>query len=545
MADLQKPTPAKRALPFKRTAKQRPPVETSPADDDGLELFSQSKNYFPTVVEDQQKRAREKAEKAEQERKERLAREQEEAEARARRARLGRERARQEAEEVDGEVEVEAKTDKGKEPAQKRRRYLLYSDDEQEGDDGEHIDRPSKSHKISTLSSPESRRGTSAPRSSGASKSARATHISKQPETSVVLLDSSDDEVPTKRGSKASITSPRIQSSRSQTQPTPLDLRQDRVKVDDSDSDLEILDDKKENNGGEEGGKEGEEEEDPSEFYIKAAMERMRKAKEARLARESSAAGDGDKNKLTTPGVDDDRGVPVSIMIAAPALPDAKPLCCTVRTAQALQIAFDTFKERQKTQTTYPHKMISELVFTWRGDRVYHTTKLETLGIRPRNSDGRLHDNKHSGRAAADGYLGSDKVYFEAWTPEDYEENQRKQERERKLRAIGEWWDQDDTADDHGDDNGGSETAAAEAKASQQEDDRVKVIFKARDMPPRNVTLRKHSTVAHMIKAFRKLAGLSEDKHVEIRWDGEVLDLETTVEEADIADMDSVEVHIR
>jgi hypothetical protein len=64
-------------------------------------------------------------------------------------------------------------------------------------------------------------------------------------------------------------------------------------------------------------------------------------------------------------------------------------------------------------------------------------------------------------------------------------------------------------------------------------------------MPARNVTLRKHSTVAHMIKAFRKLAGLGEDKHVEIRWDGETLDPETTVEEADIADMDSVEVHIR
>ncbi|KAI1112496.1 hypothetical protein F5Y14DRAFT_421866 [Nemania sp. NC0429] len=537
MADLQKPAPAKRGLPFKRTAKQRPPVETSPADDDGLSLFSQSKNYFPTVVEDQQKRARERAEKAEQERKERLAREQEEAEGRARRARLGRDR---EAE----EVEVEAEADKERGSAKKRRRHSPFSDAERDKDD-DSIDRPSKSHKSSFLSSPESARG-SAPGSSRASKGVRAKHPPKQPETSIVLLDSSDDEAPTTKGSKAPIVSPRAQSSRSQTQPTPPDRRRDKAKADDSDSELEMWEDKKENNRDSKVGGEGEEEEDPSEFYIKAAMERMRKAKEARLARESSAAGDGDKNKLTAPGVDDDRGVPVSIMIAAPALPDAKPLCCTVRTAQVLQIAFDTFKERQKTQTSYPHKMISELVFTWRGDRVYHTTKLETLGIRPRGGDGRLHDNRHSGRSAPEGYLGSDKVYFEAWTPEDYEENQRKQERERKLRATGEWWDQDDdTAKNQGHDNGGEGGADAESKTPQQEDDRVKVIFKARDMPPRNVTLRKHSTVAHMIKAFRKLAGLGEDKHIEIRWDGEVLDLETTVEEADIADMDSVEVHIR
>ncbi|KAJ2972333.1 hypothetical protein NUW58_g9206 [Xylaria curta] len=79
MADLQKSTPAKRALPFKRTARQKPSNDaSSPVDDDGLSLFSQSKNYFPTVVEDQQRRAREKAEKAEkaeQERREKLARE--------------------------------------------------------------------------------------------------------------------------------------------------------------------------------------------------------------------------------------------------------------------------------------------------------------------------------------------------------------------------------------------------------------------------------------------------------------------------------------
>ncbi|KAI1132252.1 hypothetical protein F5Y10DRAFT_231330 [Nemania abortiva] len=539
MADLQKPAPTKRALPFKRTAKPRPLADASAtADDDGLSLFSQSKTFFPTVVEDQQRRAREKAE---QERKEKLAREREEEEKKSREARLRRERMR----EVE---ELYEQKGKGKEPesARKRRRYSLHSDDERhrhDEDDEENSDisaeRPSKSHKLSTPFSPESRPSGSAPRSSRGPESARATRMSRQPETpAIVLSDSSDDEDPTKRGSKASITNSRIRLGSSPIKSTSLDKGKDKAKIDDSDSDLEMWEEKKENNEGAEG-----EEEDPSEFYIKAAMERMRKAKEARLARESSAAGEGgDKNKSATPGMaDDDRGVPVSVMIAAPALPEAKALCCAVRTAQVLQIAFDTFKERLKTQTAYPHKMISELVFTWRGDRVYHTTKLETLGIYPRGPDGRLHDNTHSGRSAPEGYMGKDKVYFEAWTPEDYEENQQKRERERKRRELGEWWDEDDTANDQGDDSGGQ---AVDAEANK-EDDRVKVIFKAKDMPPRNVTLRKHSTVAQMIKAYRKLAGLGEEKHVEIHWDGEVLDPETTVEEADISDMDSVEVHIR
>ncbi|KAI0460240.1 hypothetical protein F5B21DRAFT_453822 [Xylaria acuta] len=534
MADLQKPTPAKRALPFKRTARPKPPSDASaPADDDGLALFSQSKNYFPTVIEDQQRRAREKAEKAEQERKEKLAREREEQERKDREAQLRREQRRRTAEEGAEE----------RDSAKRRRRHSFLSDNEITKYDGEEeddvfVDKLPKSYRPSTPPSTATRRDDSAPGSSRAPASARTPRTPMKHEEPVILSDSSDDEDPTKRGSKASITSFRIRSGMSPTEGARIGTEKGKAKADDSNSDLEMWEDKQENKEGAEG-----EEEDPSEFYIKAAMERMRKAKEARLARESSAAGDRDKNKSGTPGIDDDRGTPVSVMIAAPALPDAKALCCTVRTAQALQIAFDTFKERQKKQTAYPHKMISDLVFTWRGDRVYHTTKLETLGIRPRGADGRLHDSAHSGRSAPEGYVGRDKVYFEAWTPEDYEKNQQERERERKRREMGEWWDED-VADD-GNNNGGGQTAEAEAETSQKEDDRVRVIFKARDMPPRNVTLRKYSTVAHMIKAFRKLAGLGEDRHVEIRWDGEVMDLETTVEEADIADMDSVEVHVR
>ncbi|KAI1369366.1 hypothetical protein F5Y08DRAFT_293140 [Xylaria arbuscula] len=526
MADTEKSAPPKRALPFKkRTARPKPPGDAkSAADDDGLALFSQSKNYFPTVVEDQQRRAREKAEKAEQERIEKLAREREEKEAKAREVELRHEKRRKEAEERENESES----------AKKRRRDSLLSDDENnnykdkgaatDGDDDIFSDDFQRSDKPSTPFSPSAGRSASVPRSSAAPESAHKPRASRPPEdTAVVLLDSSDDEDPTRRGSDLFGTSSRRRSS----------IKKGKAIAIDDDSDIEMWEEKKEERGGE-----GGEGEDPSEFYIKAAMERMRKAKEARLARESSAAGDG-KGETPTPTVNED--APVSVMIVAPAMPDTKALCCTVRTTQALQIAFDTFKERQKSQTAYPHKLISELVFTWRGDRVYYTTKLETLGIRPRGADGRLHDSTHAGRNGSEGYMGKDKVYFEAWSPEDYEENQQKQERERKRREMGEWWDQEEPGlgNDDNNDNGQAE------ESQPKEDDRVKVIFKAKDMPPRNVTLRKYSTVAQMIKAFRKLAGIGEDRHVEIRWDGETLDLETTVEEADIADMDSVEVHIR
>jgi len=520
MADFQKPGPTKRALPFKRTARPAQSSNVSPIDDDGLSLFSQSKNYFSTVAEEQKRRAQEKAAQAEKERQEKLARQQEE-EREAREAKLLK--AEREREEAEAE----------KEAAKKRRRPSISSNDEEKNDtllddDDPFTDRPRKSRKSSTPYSPEVAHGANRRRMSRGSDRLSLRPSSRKVATPVVLLDDSEDE-----DSKLGVSSLKIQSSASRTDTTHLDSEKAKARDDDSDSDLEIFDEKL----GEDGGEGADKEEDPSEFYIRQAMERMRKEKEAREARESSAAGERDKSELFEPGVNDEPSPPVSVMIAAPALPDARPICCQVRTSQALQIAFDTFKERLKTQTKYPHAVILGLYFTWRGDRVYETTKLETLGIRPRGQDGRLYDAVSSGRNAPEGYMGRDKVYFEAWTPEEYEENQAKRERARKRREMGEWWDEDETNEE--------DSAPAAEVAPPQEEERVKVIFKARDMPPRNLTLRKYSTVAQMGKAFRKLTGLGEDKQIEIRWDGEVLDPETTVEEADIQDMDSVEVHIR
>ncbi|KAI2638204.1 hypothetical protein GGS21DRAFT_510144 [Xylaria nigripes] len=522
MADGPKPASAKRGLPFKRTIRQKPASGDSITDDDGLALFSQSKTYFPTVVEDQQRRAREKAE---QELHETLAREREEAQ----------KKARQEEEKEWKDSKVNVKFEQDSESLRKRHRISLVSDSEggSSDEDRKFLRRSRKSHRLST---PEPKSHDIEPRSPRSSESRRKTRSLVKAESPVVLLDSSDDEdVTTKRESESFHISPSNSGGR-QMKASYIELERDKAKIEDSESDLDMI-------------KEVVvEEENPLQPYIKAAMERMRKEKEARLAREAAAAGSGTNNGATASGINDDRGGTVSVMIVAPTLPESKPLCCTVRTSQALQIAFDTFKERQKVHSKYPHKLISALVFTWRGDRVYNTTKLETLGIRPKDVDGRLHDTV-GGFGIPDGYLGKDKVYFEAYTPEEYEENQQKRERERKRQEMGEWWSEEEDADDKYGDSGREKSATGEAetrgKTPQNDEERVRVIFKARNMKERNVTLRKHSTVTQMIKAFRKLAGIGEDQHVEIRWDGEVLDPDTTVEEADIADMDSVEVHIR
>ncbi|KAI0160374.1 hypothetical protein GGR57DRAFT_457447 [Xylariaceae sp. FL1272] len=504
MSDLQKPAKPK-ALPFKRTVPRRPSTGKAPEDDSGLSLFSKSKDYFSNIAEDRQKRAQEKADK---ERNDKIAREDRER----------REAQRKRDEQRNRDESASAK---------KRNRPSIPVD--QESDDHISPTRPNKTRKPSSPISPDytyRSSTTSAPwrrRNSSPSQSKSPSGLARE---TVTLSDSSDVEDRPNRQARITKTAFGVSAGKgAYTSPkSSINQKRNAIALDESDSDDELVGADQDPSN---------DKEDVSERYIQATLERMAKAKAARLAREASATGAGGEGG----GDDEERGVPVSVMIAAPSLPDAKTLMCKVRTAQPLQIAFNTFQERVKAQTNYPHHLVSDLVFTWRGDRIYGSTKLETLGIRPRGPEGRLHDYMRGGDAP-EGYHGHNNVYFEAQSPEEYEKSQQKRERERKRREAGEWW-----ADEQAEEAEKAEAiAAAEA---QDAADRVRVSFQALNMPKKSVTLRKYNTVAHMIKAFRRLANLPEDKHVEIVWDGEVLDLETTVEEADISDMDMVEVHIK
>ncbi|KAI1264163.1 hypothetical protein F5Y18DRAFT_391113 [Xylariaceae sp. FL1019] len=505
MSDLQKPAKPK-PLPFKRTVPRRPSIGKAPEDDSGLSLFSKSKDYFSNIAEDRQRRAQEKADK---ERKNKTARDEQER----------REAQRKQADQRKQDESAGAK---------KRNRPPIPID--QESDDDVSATRPSKTRKPSSPHSPDriyKSSTTRAPRHRPSSSHDQSKPPSSLPRETITLSNSSDDEDSFNRQASVPKTSFALSASK-RTYTSPKSSSNDKghaIALDDSsDSDDELVGAVEDPNN---------DKEDVSARYIQATLERMAKAKAARLAREASATGsrgEGGDN-------DEERGIPVSVMIAAPSLPDAKTLMCKVRTAQPLEIAFNTFQERVKAQTNYPHHLVSDLVFTWRGDRIYGSTKLETLGIRPRGPQGRLHDSIRGGDAP-EGFHGRDNVYFEAQSPEEYEESQRKRERERKRREAGEWWEDEQAQE--------AEKAEAIAAAEAQDAaDRVRVSFQALNMPKKSVTLRKYNTVAHMIKAFRRLAGLPEDKHVEIVWDGEVLDLETTVEEAEIGDMDMVEVHLK
>ncbi|KAG8421119.1 hypothetical protein J3458_003024 [Metarhizium acridum] len=207
-------------------------------------------------------------------------------------------------------------------------------------------------------------------------------------------------------------------------------------------------------------------------------------------------------------------------------VPGTKPCCFKFLFDKQLRLARNTWLTLQH------HKGIlkdvqkeDDIVLTWRRQRVYTFSTLLTLGIRPQGN-GRAVVDGNGSKGLADGRT---RVHMEAWTLDLFHEMEREEELRRK-RGAGELSDEDDRA------------AAEEAPAPEV---KIRVILKSRDLEDVNLTVRPETTVETLITGFRTQRSIGSDKDVGLWFDGDRLEEHVTMDEAEIDDMDTFEVHIR
>lgn len=486
-------SPPKKKLPFKRTVRRKS-IEVP--TDDALSLFSRSGQFF----EEQQKLLDEKAEreKAEKEKVER-----EKAEEAARKAREEKEtkakQRRKERSVHDSDIEsidlLDEKPIREPGSAKKRRRISSTHDDDEFTPHREY--KPSKKQRSpSPPLTPTSKR-----KSSFTTPRAGRRLTRNQARASLISLDD-DPFAPT---SSSDLPSTKLESAK---KPIKLESKQDVIALDD-DSEPEVITGQ---------GQKENEEEDPSEYYIRLARERAEKEKaerEARQKRGDSAAVDEDD--------------PIIQILIHSHMRGINTFMFRRRLSQRLNVVYQTWVEQQIVKNSnVPRPVLETMFFTWKGNKVYPHTTLKTLGIKPER-DGSLYPDW---KPDQEGYRGRDKVFFEAWTQQLYDEYLEEKEKQR-LQHLNEL---------EGVYEGSQEP---ELPQTSQEEKKIRVHFKAKDKPPTKVTVRPSTTAAQLVKAYQRLANIPEDQTIELHWDGEVLDDETTVEEADIEDMDSLEVHIK
>lgn len=262
---------------------------------------------------------------------------------------------------------------------------------------------------------------------------------------------------------------------------------------------------------------------DPIESSFKAGDENdefaayIRKAEEQR-ALDQALLGVGSDGAASKAKID---------ILVTSIVPDIKPCCFKFLFDKELRLARNTWLALQKRKgVLLDVEREDDVVLTWRRKRVYAFSTLLNLGIRPQDN----------GRAVSDGNgakgfaNGRTRVHMEAWTLDSF----REMEREEELKRKGET---SELADEE-------EPALVEEKPPTSEA-KTRVILKARGIADVKLTVRRTTTVETLITGFRTQRSIGPDRDVQIWFDGVRLEEHATMDEAEIDDMDTFEVHVK
>ncbi|KAH6682108.1 ubiquitin-2 like Rad60 SUMO-like-domain-containing protein [Plectosphaerella plurivora] len=248
--------------------------------------------------------------------------------------------------------------------------------------------------------------------------------------------------------------------------------------------------------------------------YVQAARERQQKAKEAITQSQAS--------KTTA--------LRVVVTTEIPGAHERTLKCdLTLRISKIKEAWCSAQKVREFTSEEF-----EGIFLTFRGRRLYDSTTIASLGVRI-TATGELALASAQSWSDREGILDSlGAIQIEAWTDETWELAQKEKDRAR-LRDLGEL--SDDSQDDDLDDE----------PAPKPEEETIKVILKTRDNDKEAVKARARpmTTIAELIVYFRKARNLPETTPVVLQFDGEQLDEATTLQDAEIEDMDTIEVHIK
>lgn len=173
------------------------------------------------------------------------------------------------------------------------------------------------------------------------------------------------------------------------------------------------------------------------------------------------------------------------------------------------------------------------IFLTWRGRRVWDVTTAESLGIR---ADGRGHvvDEK--------GFDLGGNVHLEAWTQETFDAFQKEKRRERARMEMG----AAERIDLDSDDDVPAEEEVIEEAPAPTQIEKIKIVLKPKEGEAVKLIVKSTTVVATIVNGFKvQRASLCEGKSVELWFEGDRLEEESTVGEADVDDMCTIDVVLK
>lgn len=173
------------------------------------------------------------------------------------------------------------------------------------------------------------------------------------------------------------------------------------------------------------------------------------------------------------------------------------------------------------------------IFLSWRGRRVWDVTTAESLGIR---MDGRGHvvDEK--------GFDLGENVHLEAWTQETFDAFQKEKRRERARMEMS----QSERIDLDDDDDVPVEEEVVEVAPQPTQVEKIKIVLKPKEGEAVKLIVKPTTVVATIVNGFKvQRAAMCEGKSVELWFEGDRLEEESTVGEADVDDMCTIDVVLK
>ncbi|KAM7189531.1 hypothetical protein V8F33_010009 [Rhypophila sp. PSN 637] len=206
-------------------------------------------------------------------------------------------------------------------------------------------------------------------------------------------------------------------------------------------------------------------------------------------------------------------------------IPDTKVLLFKMKLRGTFDMALDNWIMTQKTKANFhiSEEEASRLLLTWKGHKIYRHSTPASLGFEAND----LGQVKGVGEGFKKGAL-----HIEVWTEENYSDHLER-ERVSKIGLI----------------DGDEDFDAKLEDPSQLPPPRkgIKVVLKSKTLESLNTTVFDDTTVSIIIQVFRKQRGIGPERKVEIWFDGERLDEDSLVTDADIDphDTNQLEVHVK
>lgn len=272
----------------------------------------------------------------------------------------------------------------------------------------------------------------------------------------------------------------------------------------------------------------------------------MRRAEEQRAAAEAAAADLQASPSLLPTETPPPKEI-VEIIITSD-LPGSKPCCIKFLFDRPLRLVRDSWIALQRKHgIPLPLEQDDDAVLTWRRKRVYMFSTLLNLGIRPKG-DGTVVVEGGTGYSRDGLAEARTRVHMEAWTPALFAQMERDEEL-RRRREAGELSDDDDedgAGAGDGEHGGGAAGGDGDGGRGEAEEAvKLRVILKPRDLEPVKLLVRPETTVDTLVTAFRTQRDVPEGADVGLWFDGMRMEEDATMEDADIDDMDTIEVHIK